>query len=627
MAEIIGLDIGSHSIKLVGLKTTPGGSLLTHLRMKEIPPGKEKADPHFISEMVKSLFREAGLKPGKVKMTISGSGVNIRKMTLPSMPKRELKEAVRWEMKNYLPYPVESARIEFHLLDAFVEKEINPVRNSSRYDSKPSGVLDSPEMIPERNPAAEHQGNISNRVKRLNLIAVACPDHLIDRVLSIAERAGLEATDLTMGPLATWSLLFALDGFKKEEVIASIDLGAEKTGISIFKNGVLEFSREFSPAGEDVTRAITEGMDPVEGDSLSLYGRSEKIKSETGILPKASDQRTDDQTSSPSKVSFLIRPVLERLAAEIRRSLDYYRNQYHEERMDRLLLIGGGANLKDLAPYLSGQLGLAVERFNPLKDTLYDTKRIDEEFVNQIGPMFALAFGTALSGARQINLLPAKEPFWSKIPLEKSIPAVSSFITLLIFSGIIWAMSHQAVSISKEREEKMARLKTLEALQTRLTFLKEKENQVKLDLSLFPSSVITPVPFRDVLRSVTERVPGNVTFQSLSIQSRGKSSKEEAQAGEERELHIKGLAFGSDLQCLSSLARLIESLEESSLLRNARLISADENKHYNKPATDFEIVCNIDLDPRPSSSDRTGTTPGIKDETKGEKNLEERPKR
>jgi type IV pilus assembly protein PilM len=579
MSEIIALDIGSHSIKLVGLKTTPEGYFLTHVGMKEIPQGKDKTETTFISEMVKSLFRETGLKPGKVKMTISGSGVNIRQMTLPSMPKRELKEAARWEMKNYLPYPVESARIEFQLLDEAVERG----------------------------------------TKQLNLIAVACSDHLIERVLSMTERAGLEPTHLTVGPFAVWNLLSTFDTFKKDEVITSIDLGAEKTGISIFKNGALEFSREFSPAGEDLTRAIEEGIDPTEGDPPSLYGKSERIKHEAGIFPRASGQETEGHISSSAKISFLIRPVLERLTAEIRRSLDYYRTQYHEERMDRLLLIGGGANLKDLAPYLSDQLRLPVERFNPLKGMLFDTKSIEEEFVNQTGPMFALALGTALSIPKQINLLPAKEPIWTKLPLEKSIPAVSFFLTLLIFSGIIWVMGQQAASISKERDGKTARVKALEALQTKLTFLKEKENQIKLDLSLFPPSVIAPVPFREVLRSITQRVPGNVTFQSLSIQNRGKSPKEDSQTSEGTELHIKGLAFGSDSQCLSSLARLIESLEESSLLKNARLLSADESKSFNKPATDFEIACDIDLNH--SSFSR------FNNEGQGRPDPEERPRR
>ena len=44
MSEIIGLDIGSHSIKLVGLKMTSKGPFLTCLGMKEIPPGRDKED-------------------------------------------------------------------------------------------------------------------------------------------------------------------------------------------------------------------------------------------------------------------------------------------------------------------------------------------------------------------------------------------------------------------------------------------------------------------------------------------------------------------------------------------------------------------------------------------------------
>ena len=50
MSETIGLDIGSHSIKLVGLKMTSKGPFLTCVGMKEIPPGKDKED-------VKTVFR------------------------------------------------------------------------------------------------------------------------------------------------------------------------------------------------------------------------------------------------------------------------------------------------------------------------------------------------------------------------------------------------------------------------------------------------------------------------------------------------------------------------------------------------------------------------------------------
>ena len=59
--------------------------------------------------------------------------------------------------------------------------------------------------------------------------------------------------------------------------------------------------------------------------------------------------------------------MLEKLAAEIGRSLDYYRNQFNEERIDRILLTGGGANLKNIVSYLASELRLPVEHFNPLE--------------------------------------------------------------------------------------------------------------------------------------------------------------------------------------------------------------------------------------------------------------------
>ena len=114
MAETIGLDIGSHSIKVVGLEMTSKGPFLAHAGIKEIPYGEQREDPAFVSEAIKALFREIGLKPGKVNLTVSDPSIHIRRITLPSMPKSELREAVRWEMKSHLPFPVESAQIDYH---------------------------------------------------------------------------------------------------------------------------------------------------------------------------------------------------------------------------------------------------------------------------------------------------------------------------------------------------------------------------------------------------------------------------------------------------------------------------------------------------------------------------------
>jgi type IV pilus assembly protein PilM len=555
MAEIIGLDIGSYAVKLVGLTMTSRGPFLTRAGIKEIPYGREKEDLSFISEVIKALFVEMALKPGKVRVTVSGSGVNVRRIIIPSMPKAELKEAVRWEVKSHLPFPVESARIDFHILDEYSE----------------------------------------DRVKKLDLIVVACPIHLIEQTLSIVAGAGLKATHLDVGPFALWNALLVWGQIEQEEGVALIDLGLDKTGMDFFKNGILQFSRDVTPAGAEFTRAIMEAIES-EGEPQFLYEGAERIKREVGIPAEADHEEALGKSIPLSKMSFMIRPVLERLAAEINRSLDYYQNQFHVERMDRLLLTGGGGNLKNLSSYLMAELRLPVELFNPFRKIQFDSKKMDARVLDQEGPMLTVAAGVAIPDRKQVEFLPAREPLWSKPRIGKLIPGLSLLATLLIFLLISWHLSEKATAVKREYEGRMAKVKGIEMLQSRLISLKEKEIRMKQDLSLFPSSMTAPVSFYEVLRAVGPLVPENVTVTLLSAQSKVAPSEGESQAPVGVELHIAGLAFGSDAQCLTALAQIIEGLEKSSLLRNPKLVSARENKSYNRPGTEFEIVCDIASD-------------------------------
>jgi type IV pilus assembly protein PilM len=566
MSETIGLDIGSHSIKLVGLKMTSKGPFLMCMGMREIPPGRDKEDVNIVAETLKSLLSEVGLKSKRVSLTVSGSGVHIKRISIPSLPKAELKEAVRWEIKDHLPFPVETAQIDFHILNEYVE----------------------------------------DNVKKLDLMVVACPKHLIDRTLSIAERAGLQPTHLDVVPFSLWNTLLAWDQIKKEETIALIDMGAEKTGIYLFKDRSLQFSREITPAGADITRAIVEGIGSA-GEPELIYDRAEKIKQEMGI-PSEPYQEALRQAKNTTllKISFLVRPVLEKLTAEIGRSLEYYRNLFNVEQIDRVLLTGGGANLKNIVSYLANELRLPVEHFNPLGKFLFDSKMIDVQLLNQTGSIFTIAAGMALPETKRIELLPAKEPFLSKAQIGKLIPVLAPLITFFIFLVIIWYMNGQVTAIQKERDVKMAKTGSLDRLQEKLKLLKEKDLQIREKLSQFPSSMIVSIPYRDILREFNDILPDNVTLTLLSVQIKGKPLKKgspsskpqegESQKDEGRELYITGVAFGSDVRCLTALAQIIERLERSSLFKNVKLMSADENKLYTQPGAVFEIVCDINLD-------------------------------
>ena len=561
MAETIGLDIGSYSIKLIALKMTAQGPFLTQARVKEIPRGGEEKDENFIAETLKALLRETDLKPGRVSLIVSGSGVNIRFLSLPVMPKKELPEAIRWEIKSQLPFPIESARIDFHALGEY-----------------------------------EEEG-----VKKIHLIVAACPSQIVERTLSIAKKAGLQPIHLDVAPFALWNALLTFLRLEENKGIALLDFGAEKTGIHIFQNAVLQFSREVTPAGADITQAIMEGISPGEEPSL-LYERAEKMKREIGIPGEISPDRSGGGSMPMAKISVLIRPVMEKLIAEISRSLDYYTHQFHRERIDKLLLTGGGAHLKNVASYLEQELRLPVEYFNPVQEVLFDARTIDDQVLPAIGSRLTAAMGVALPAPKRIELLPAKEPYWSRARLEKAISPGALVIALLIFLGIFWQMSGQVTALKRERDEKVARMKPLEALHGKLALLKAQEGQKKQTLSFYASSLGSSIPSREILQVLQKSVPGNVTVTLLTVPEKAKTPKgepKESPPREERELRIAGLAFGNDLQCLTALAQFIERLEGGPVSKNARLVKAEENKSYNRPGIEFEILCDMDLNRLP----------------------------
>jgi Tfp pilus assembly protein PilN len=299
------------------------------------------------------------------------------------------------------------------------------------------------------------------------------------------------------------------------------------------------------------------------------------------------------------------------MAAEIGRSIDYYGNQFNE-RVNRVLLTGGSANLKNIASYLASELHYPIEPFNPAREILFDSKKVDSQVLDQKGSMFTVAVGIALHEPKRIELLPAKEPFLPKISVEKFIPVLAFLITVIVFLWIFISMTGKEAALKKELEAKKAKITHPETLQAKLTLLTERENKVNQELSLFPSSALVSVPYREILKEISRIVPENVTLTLLSAQNKGKpikrgtqTSKPEegvTQKDEASELHITGVAFGSDLNCLTALAQVIEDLEKSPLFKNVRLVSSEENKIYNQLAAGFEIVCDIAVDNPPPPS-------------------------
>jgi len=118
--EVIGIDIGSSSVKLLQLKEQKGVFTLLNAGIIPLPPeaivDNTLMDSSLIVDAVKKLIASLGVKVKDVACSISGNSVIIRKIVLPAMTVEELEEQITWEAEQYIPFDINDVNIDFQIL-------------------------------------------------------------------------------------------------------------------------------------------------------------------------------------------------------------------------------------------------------------------------------------------------------------------------------------------------------------------------------------------------------------------------------------------------------------------------------------------------------------------------------
>lgn len=558
----VGLDIGASSIKVMELRETASGIEVLHFALKELPPevrGRTRSDPYQIAALIEELFREAGIKKTRrrpVTAVVSGPEVGIRRITLPPIPKKELLEALKWEGKKYFSFPLDKAILDYYSLGEVTEGD----------------------------------------AKKLNLMVVAARQEAINQELSILNSAGLKTKGINVVPFALWNILNKTYLLNEQQNIALLDMGAEEVNICIFKGPVLQFTREIFTGSSTLTQALAATL-PTEA---GLQG-AEELKRRHGI-----SQETLPGGEGEESFFTVLRPALDKMLVEVERSFDFYRTQFHEKTIDRILISGGGAELNGMPEFMEKSLGIPVEVFNPFLTPGWRVKVSPAKGPEGLSPRMVVAAGLALSQAREINLLPpeiqkARKERLEKILLFRLLPVI---LTLFLFFIYFWESNLEAkykTTLARKKAEmaalspQLAKIRQLEAMK------RDLQNRLARYPSLpkgYPSS-------SRLLQEIGQKLPKNAMLTSLSLEksslplnpSAGEKPAEPPAKKEIKSLRLQGNIFGSDEKIFLTLAQLLANLEGSQHLTEVKLISAEEDNHYSSRGIKFEIVCGLRSQP------------------------------
>ncbi len=338
MDSIIGLDIGSHSIKLVEIGRRKDEAVVLAAGSIPTPPkaltGVNPQDVEGVAMIVKKLWQETGAHTKNVNIALPESQVFTRVIDVPSLSERELTSAIKWEAEQYIPMPLDQVTVDFSVLR----------------DSKDTGT------------------------NKMEVLLVASPKTLVEKYVTILEYAELTPVAVETEIIAASRALIRTTTSVRTVMVVS--LGAQTTDLAIVRGGILAFTRSMSSGGEALSRAVAQSF----GFEIS---QAEEFKKTYGI----------EKDKLEGKIAAAVAPIMDTITAEIKRAVAFYQEKYKDEHIGVVILSGGTAKVPGMVVSMAESLGIEVQLANPWIGLSREARFsvLDPE-----GPVFSVAVGLAL---------------------------------------------------------------------------------------------------------------------------------------------------------------------------------------------------------------------------------------
>ncbi len=356
------LDISDLSLKLVKLEKNKRGFTLVSFLRKEITPGiiekGEIKNQDALIDIIKSSISGVKGKPLDTKYVVASlpeEKTFLQVIQLPLLKEEEVKEAAKFEAENYIPFP------------------INQVYLDSRIVKPVSGHLD-----------------------HLDVLIAAIPKTTVDPYVFCLKKAGLVPLALEIESQATARALV------KDQVstfpLLLLDIGATRTSFIVFSGRSIRFTSSIPIASEEFTRAIAKNL------RLNLK-EAEALKLKYGLLgPKKVELKGKEEDVFEKKIKREERffkafiAVLTDFTEEISRE----HLPSSGKGIEKIVLCGGGANLKALDQFFSSELKTPTILANPWINILPEGKKEVPQLPFKESLSFATALGLALKGTREV---------------------------------------------------------------------------------------------------------------------------------------------------------------------------------------------------------------------------------
>ncbi len=345
---LLGVDISSTTVKVIELSQSGGASAslfrVEAYAVEPLPPNavveKKIADVDAVGRTIQKAVARSGTKATRAAAAVSGSAVITKVIAMgAALSPAEMEAQIQLEADQYIPYPLEEVNIDFDVLG-------------------PSSS--SPEMVDV-------------------LLAASRRENVDDRV-TVLEAGGLTAAVVDVEAYAMENacalLLGARGDGRATQTVAIADVGAATTNLHVLHEGRIVYTREQNFGGqqliEEIQRRYAVPQDQALRDLIE------------GNLPAGFEPE-------------VLTPFKEMLSQQIGRALQFFYSSSTFNRVDRLVVAGGAAGLRQVDKLVEDRLGISTKVANPFTHMSLAT-HIKAQDIARDAPSLMIAVGLALRG-------------------------------------------------------------------------------------------------------------------------------------------------------------------------------------------------------------------------------------
>jgi type IV pilus assembly protein PilM len=350
--QLIGLDIGSHSIKLVEIEDSKKGRVLRNFGAIGLPPnaiveGSIK-EMEIVSSAVKNLFKHLKIKNKNVASSISGYSVIVKKISISQRSDAELEATIPDEAEQYIPFDISDVNLDYEVLPSAAT-----AREGEKVDKE------------------------GEKEDIMDIMLVAAKKDIVEDYVSLLQLSNLTPVVLDVDAFALQNA-FEISAEETWGCYAIVNVGAEELGINAIKEGVSIFTRDSSYGGSQITEAIMSKFDVSheEADRIKLGG------------VKMEQDRAAMEEIFTSVVSGWVQ--------EIKRALDFLGTTYPDESIEKIYVTGGSCRIPGFQKYLEMETDIPVEELNPFASLQISERMFDPKYLGYMAPQAAVAVGLAL---------------------------------------------------------------------------------------------------------------------------------------------------------------------------------------------------------------------------------------